>query len=232
MSTHIGAKPGDIADKVLMPGDPLRAKWAAEKFLDNPVCYNEVRGMYGFTGTYKGKRVSIQGSGMGMPSFSIYANELIDSYGAKTLIRIGSCGGILPEVKARDVIIAMTASTDSNMNKLRFGGKDFAPSADPELFVKAVEYCKAQDVNYKAGGIVSIDSFYNPDPDAWKLWAEYGILGMEMEANALYTIGAYKKVQTLAICTVSDSLVNGDDLPAKEREQSFADMVEVALEIC
>jgi len=231
MSTHIGAKPGDIAETVLMPGDPLRARWAAEKFLENPHCYNEVRGMYGYTGTYKGKRISIQGSGMGMPSFSIYATELIDFYGVKSLIRIGSCGSLQKDVKVRDVVVAMTASTESSMNKIRFGGRDFAPSADPDLFIKALQYCRDHNISHKAGSLVSNDSFYNPDPEAWKLWAEYGTLAVEMEASALYTIAAHKGVRGLALCTVSDSLVTGEDLPAADREQTFADMVEVALEI-
>lgn len=230
MSVHIGAKKGDIADIVLLPGDPLRAQFAAESFLEDPVCYNEVRGMYGYTGTWNGRRVSIQGTGMGIPSISIYANELINEYDCKTLIRIGSCGSYQKEVRVRDVVIAMTASTDSAQNKLRFGGADFAPAADAGLFLRACAVAEKRELRYHAGSIFSTDTFYQDNPDGWKQWAHFGVLAVEMEANALYTLAARAGARSLAICTVSDSLVNGDSLPAEERQTSFGEMIELALE--
>jgi purine-nucleoside phosphorylase len=231
MSVHISAEKGAVAETVLMPGDPLRAKFVAETFLENPVCYNEVRGMLGFTGTYHGKRISVQGSGMGMPSLAIYVNELIDFYGARRLVRIGSCGALQPGIELRDVIIAMTASTDSGMNKIRFSGMDFAPCADFGLLKKAVETAAQKDIPVKVGGILSADSFYDEDPDAWKLWARYGVLAVEMETNALYTLAARKGAQALTVLTVSDSLVSGDRTSAMEREKTFKEMMEIALEL-
>lgn len=231
MSVHIEAKQGEIADTVLLPGDPLRAKFIAENFLEDVICYNKVRGMYGYTGTYKGKRVSVQGTGMGIPSISIYANELIESYGVKNLIRVGTCGSIQENVKVRDIIIAMSASTNSGVNKLRFNGMDFAPSASFELVKKAYDISKNKGANVKVGNILSSDLFYNDDKDVWKLWAKYGVLGIEMEAAGLYTLGAKYGVNTLAILTVSDSLVTGEETTAKERETTFIKMMEVALEL-
>jgi purine-nucleoside phosphorylase len=231
MSIHIGAKPGQIAEAVLLPGDPLRAKFIADNLLQGAVCHNEVRGMLGFTGTYKGKKVSVQGTGMGMPSLSIYVNELIGDYGAKTLIRIGTCGCIQPDIRLRDSLLAMTASTDSNVNKIRFGGLDFAPTADFGLLQKAHQFAAGRGMPVRAGNIVSSDSFYTDDPQAWKLWAGYGALAIEMETAELYTLAAKHGLKALSILTVSDNIVTGERTTAEERQASFKNMVEIALEI-
>ncbi|CUH83069.1 purine-nucleoside phosphorylase [Thalassovita mediterranea] len=230
MTVHIGAKPGEIAETVLMPGDPYRARWAAETFLDDAVLVNEVRGMLGFTGTYKGNRVTIQGSGMGMPSFSIYANELIRNYGAKTLIRIGSCGGMQDKVKVRDVIIAMTASTLNSPSSGMFKELNFAPCADWSLLKAAVEAAEAKEVGTHVGGIYSSDVFYSERPDLDKEMTRHGILGVEMEAAELYNLAARYGVRGLAVLTVSDHLLTGEALPSEDREKTFGDMVEIALE--
>jgi purine-nucleoside phosphorylase len=230
MTVHIGAKPGEIAETVLMPGDPYRARWAAETFLDDAVLVNEVRGMLGFTGTYKGNRVTIQGSGMGMPSFSIYANELIRDYGAKTLIRIGSCGGMQDKVKVRDVIIAMTASTLNSPSSGMFKELNFAPCADWSLLKAAVEAAEAKEVDTHVGGIYSSDVFYSERPDLDKEMTRHGILGVEMEAAELYNLAARYGVRGLAVLTVSDHLLTGEALPSEDREKTFGDMVEIALE--
>ena len=230
MSVHIAAKKGEIAETVLLPGDPLRAKYIAEKYLENPVQYNNVRGMMGFTGTYKGKKVSVQGTGMGIPSISIYATELITEYGCKNLIRIGSAGSYQKDVKIRDIVVAMATSTDSNINNLRFpGGANFAPTASYELFAKVTDVAKSKGINFKAGNIMSSDTFYGDDKDAWKHWADFGILCVEMEAAGLYTLGAKYGVNTLAILTISDSLVTGEATTSEEREKTFNDMIEMAL---
>lgn len=231
MSIHISAKPGEIAETVLLPGDPLRAEFVAETFLKDARCYNRVRGMLGFTGTYRGKRVSIQGTGMGMPSLGIYVHELIQNYGARRLIRIGSCGTLQEEIQLRDVILAVSASTNSGMNRLRFKGMDFAPTADFRLLLQAWQAAERLGIPVRVGSILSSDTFYDEDPDAWKLWAEYGVLAVEMESAALYTLAARFKVQALAILTVSDSLPLKTAVNAEERERSFQDMVEVALEL-
>lgn len=230
MSVHISAERGEIADIVFLPGDPLRAKFAAEEFLEDAVCYNEVRGMLGFTGTYKGTRVSVQGTGMGMPSLAIYVNELLRDYGSRTLIRIGSCGSYQEHVKLRDIVIAMTASTDSSHNRLRFDGMDFAPVADYELFSRACALAGERELRFHAGGIVSSDTFYQDRPDAWKQWALYGALAVEMETNSLYTLASRASARALTICTVSDSLVTKDELPPIEREKSFREMIELAFD--
>lgn len=230
MSIHIGAKPGDIAETVLLPGDPRRAEFVANEFLEDAVCYNEVRGMLGFTGTWYGKRVSIQGTGMGIPSISIYVEELLREYGAKTLIRIGSCGSYQESVKLRDIVIAMTASTDSGANRLRFGGMDFAPAANYDLLRTACDLAKKKKLRYHAGNIISSDIFYQDDPDSWKLWAKYGVLAVEMEANALYTIAARAGARALAICTVSDNLVSGELMSSEDRERSLRQMIELGLD--
>lgn len=230
MSVHIEAKKGDIAETVLLPGDPLRAKYIAEKFLENPVQYNNVRGMLGFTGTYKGKKVSVQGTGMGIPSISIYATELITEYGCKNLIRIGSAGSYQKDVKIRDIVVAMATSTDSNINNLRFpGGANFAPTASYELFAKAVASAKEKGIEFKAGNVMSSDTFYGDSKDAWKHWADFGVLCVEMEAAGLYTLGAKYGVNTLAIFTISDSLVTGEATTSEEREKTFNEMIEMAL---
>lgn len=230
MTIHIGAKPGQIAETVLMPGDPYRARWAAEKFLDGAELVNEVRGMLGFTGTYKGNRVTIQGSGMGMPSFSIYANELIRDYGAKTLIRIGSAGAMQEHVKVRDVIIAMTTSSISTPSSTILRDLNFAPCADWSLLSAAVAATKNRDVPTHVGGLYSSDTFYDERADLQEQLMRHGILGVEMEAAELYILAARYGIRALAIVTVSDHLITGEALPASEREQSFGDMVEIALE--
>lgn len=229
MTIHIGAQPEDIADIVLMPGDPYRAKWAAETFLDAPKLVNEVRGMLGFTGTYKGAPVTIHGSGMGMPSLSIYANELIRDYGAKTLIRIGSCGGMQPHVKLRDIIIAMTASSLSTPSSGLFKELNFAPCADYDLLSAAVAEAQGKDVGLHVGGIYSSDVFYDERPDLNEQMVRHGILGVEMEAAELYNLAARNGVRALAVLTVSDHLQTGEALPSDQREKSFGDMVEIAL---
>lgn len=229
MTIHIGAKPGDIAETVLMPGDPYRAKWAAETFLEAPKLVNEVRGMLGFTGTYKGAPVTIHGSGMGMPSLSIYANELIRDYGAKTLIRIGSCGGMQPHVKLRDIIIAMTASSLSTPSSGMFKELNFSPCADYGLLSAAVAEAQGKDVGLHVGGIYSSDVFYDERPDLNEQMVRHGILGVEMEAAELYNLAARYGVRALAVLTVSDHLQTGEALPSDQREKSFGDMVEIAL---
>ena len=192
MSIHIGAKAGEIAETVLMPGDPLRARFIAENFLKDAKCYTEVRGMYGYTGTYKGKKVSVQGSGMGIPSSGIYVNELISDYGVKRIMRIGSCGALHKSVNIRDIVLGMSASTDSCMNDVTFKGMTFAPTASYALFAKAVEAAKKLNLPFHAGNILSTDIFYNNDPEEWKIWSNHGVLAVEMEAAGLYTIAARK----------------------------------------
>lgn len=231
MSVHIGAKKGDIAETILLPGDPLRAKWIAETFFQNPVCFNEVRGMYGFTGTYQGKRVSTMGTGMGVPSISIYANELISNYGVKNLIRVGSAGSYQNDVKIRDVVLAMAASSTSGVNELRFGGANYAPTANFGLFLKAVEAAKAKNIPIKAGNVLSSDEFYEDDVESYKKWSKFGVLCVEMEAAGLYTVAAKHNVNALAILTISDSLVTGEVTTSKERETTFKNMIEIALEL-
>ncbi len=230
MSTHIGAAPGEIADTVLMPGDPYRAKWAAETFLEDAACINEVRGMLGFTGTWKGNRVTIHGSGMGMPSLSIYANELVRDYGARTLIRIGSAGAMQDGVKLRDVVIAMTSSTLSMPSQGVFREMRFAPCADYGLLERAVAAARATDTRFHVGGIHSSDAFYDDRPDLMEALTRHGVLAVEMEAAELYTVAARHGAQALAILTISDHLLTHEALPAEDRERSFGDMVEIALE--
>lgn len=229
MTPHIGAKPGEIAETVLMPGDPYRAKWAAETFLTDAVCINQVRGMLGFTGTWNGHRVTIQGSGMGMPSLSIYANELIRDYGARTLIRIGSAGAMQAEVKVRDVVIAMTSSTISTPSRGFFREMRFAPAADYGLLEKAVAAARARGTRTHVGGIYSSDVFYDERTDLTDMLARHGVLCVEMEAAELYTVAARHGARALAILTISDHLLTHEALPAVDRERSFGDMVEIAL---
>ena len=230
MSVHINAKKGDVAESVLLPGDPLRAKFIAETFLEDVVCYNEVRGMYGFTGTYKGKRISVQGTGMGIPSISIYATELVREFGAKNLIRVGTCGGYHEDVKVRDVILAMSACTDSNLNLTRFQGRTYAPTADFGLLKTAYDTAIAQGVDPKVGPIFSSDVFYGDDNEDWKKWAEFGCLGVEMEAAGLYTVAAKEHVRALAIMTVSDHFITGEVTTAEERQNTFLNMMRIALD--
>ncbi|MEE4187572.1 MAG: purine-nucleoside phosphorylase [Roseobacter sp.] len=230
MTIHIGANPDQIAETVLMPGDPYRARWAAETFLSNAELVNEVRGMLGFTGTYKGERVTIQGSGMGMPSLSIYANELISNYNAQTLIRIGSCGGMQPDVAVRDVIIAMSATTITSPSSAIFKEVNFAPTANYELLSAAVTAADNKGIRSHVGGIYSSDVFYAERPDLDEQMVRHGILGVEMEAAELYTLAARHGRRALAVLTVSDHLQTGEALPSEDREKTFGDMVEIALE--
>lgn len=227
---HISAAIGDIAETVLLPGDPYRAKWAAETFLDAPKLVNEVRGMFGYTGTYKGNPVTIHGSGMGMPSLSIYANELITEYGAKTLIRIGSCGAMQKDIQVRDVIIGMTATTLSTPSRGIFKEINFAPCADYGLLEKAVTAARAKGTPTHVGNIYSADVFYDERPDLNEIMIRHGILGVEMEAAELYNLAARHGCRALAVLTVSDHLITHEALPASERESSFGDMVEIALQ--
>lgn len=229
MTIHIGANPGDIAETVLLPGDPLRAKWAAEKFLDDPVCINQVRGMLGFTGTWKGNRVTIHGSGMGMPSLSIYVNELIKDFGAKTLIRIGSAGGMSHKVGLRDVVIAMTSSTLSTPSLGMFKEINYAPCADYDLLAAAVSAAKEMNITTHVGGIYSSDVFYDERPDLTEQMTRHGILAVEMETAELYNLAARHDCRALAVCTISDHLLTHEALPSEDRERSFGDMVEIAL---
>lgn len=230
MSIHIAAKQGEIADIVLLPGDPLRAKFIAETFLEDVTCYNEVRNMFGFTGTYKGRRVSVQGTGMGVPSISIYATELMQEYGVQKLIRVGTCGAIQKDVKVRDVILAQSASTDSRLNQIIWGGGiDFAPTADFDLLNKAYNAGKEAGLNLKVGNIFTADMFYSDEEQNEKL-AKYGVLAVEMESAALYTLAAKFGRQALAVLTVSDHILTGEATTSEERQTTFKDMMVVALE--
>jgi purine-nucleoside phosphorylase len=230
MSTHIAAKSGEIAEAILLPGDPLRAKFIAETYLENPVRYNDIRNIFGYTGIYKGKRVSVQGTGMGIPSISIYVNELFRDYGVKRAIRIGTAGSLRADVKLRDLVIAMSACTDSGANKLRFGGRDYAPTASFNLLKTAYDTACAMDFTPVVGPIVSSDMFYTEDPDEWKLWAKFGCIAVEMECAELYTLAAKYGREALTILTVSDSLVTHETTSAEERQKTFIRMMEVALE--
>ncbi|KGR81818.1 purine-nucleoside phosphorylase [Lysinibacillus odysseyi] len=230
MSIHIAAKQGEIADIVLLPGDPLRAKFIAETFLEDVTCYNEVRNMFGYTGTYKGRRVSVQGTGMGVPSISIYATELMQEYGVQKLIRVGTCGAIQKDVKVRDVILAQAASTDSRLNQVIWGGGiDFAPTANFDLLYKAYNAGKEAGLNLKVGNIFTADMFYSDEEQNEKL-AKYGVLAVEMEAAALYTLAAKFGRQALAVLTVSDHIITGEVTSSEERQTTFKDMMVVALE--
>jgi purine-nucleoside phosphorylase len=230
MSVHIAAKENEIAETVLLPGDPLRAKYIAETFLENAQCYNEVRNMFGFTGTYKGKRISVQGTGMGVPSISIYINELMQSYNVQNLIRVGTCGAIQKDVKVRDVILAMTSSTDSQMNRNIFGGGiDYAPTANFDLLKKAFDAGNEKGLNLKVGNVFTADMFYSDNADLEKL-AQYQILALEMETTALYTLAAKFGRRALSVLTVSDHILTGEVTTAEERQLTFNDMIEVALE--
>jgi purine-nucleoside phosphorylase len=230
MTHHIGATRGDIAETVLLPGDPLRARWAAETFLDDAVCVNEVRGMLGFTGTWRGQRVSIHGTGMGMPSLSIYVNELIRDFGARTLIRIGSAGAMQPAVGLRDVVLAMTCTTLSTPSRGVFRDLSYAPCADWGLLRAAAAAAEARGVPTHVGGIYSSDVFYDERPDLTEQMTRHGILAVEMEAAELYTLAARHGCRALAVLTISDHLLTGAALPASERQSSFGDMVEIALD--
>ena len=231
MSTHIAAAPGEIAPIALFPGDPLRAKWIAETFLEDAVCYSEVRGMLGFTGTWNGHRVSVQGSGMGQPSMAIYATELFADYDVQTIVRVGSCGALTEKVGMRDIIIANGACTDSGINRVRFHGLDYAPVADFSLLRAAVEASETAELDsaVHVGLLFSSDQFYSTRPELTEPFVQHGALAVEMEAAGLYTLAAFHGRRALAICTVSDHLVTHEETTAQEREQTFRDMIEIAL---
>lgn len=230
MTPHISAKKGEIADKILLPGDPLRAKWIAETFLDNPVCFNETRGMLGFTGSYHGTPVSVMGTGMGLPSLSIYVNELLNLYGVRSLIRVGSCGAIGDGLDLMDVIIANGASTDSAINRQIFGGITYAPVADFGLLRKAVESAETRKISHRVGPIMSGDRFYVDEPDYLATVKAYGVLAVEMESSALYTLAAKFGAAALTLATVSDIIGSTRELSANERQQTMKDMCAIALD--
>jgi len=229
MSTHIGAAAGDIAPLVLMPGDPRRATWIAETFLDGAKCYSEVRGMFGYTGTWNGQPVSVQGSGMGQPSLAIYVNELFRDYDVQSIIRVGSCGALSERLAIRDLVIASGACTDSSMNRIAFEGFDYAPVADFGLLRDAAAAAERHGGAH-VGLMFSSDSFYPARPELMTRMVEHGVLAVEMEASALYTLAARYGRRALTICTVSDLVVTGEATTAEERERSFGTMVEIALE--
>lgn len=226
---HISAKLGDFAETVLMPGDPLRAKYIADNFLTEVKQVNEVRNMLGFTGMYQGKPVSIMGSGMGVPSISIYSYELYKFFGVKNIIRVGSCGAIRPEIKLRDVIIAIGATTDSNVNKTRLKGYEFAATASYDLLESAVHAAREHKATVHVGNIFTADLFYGPDKEVMSLMAQYGVLAVEMEAAGLYGVAAECGTNALAICTVSDHILSGEQTTSEERQNSFNDMIEITL---
>lgn len=229
MSVHINAAKGEIAETILLPGDPLRAKYIAETFLEDVTLYNEVRNMFGYTGTYKGKRISVQGTGMGVPSISIYITELMQEYDVQKLIRVGTCGAIQKDVKVRDVILAQSASTNSKMNEIIFDGIDYAPTANFDLLLKAYNVGVQKGLHLQVGNVFTEDVFYNEYSDHEK-WAQHGVLAVEMETSALYTLAAKFGRQALAILTVSDHILTGEATSAEERQKTFNEMIEVALE--
>ena len=228
MSLHIGAGNGEIADRILLPGDPLRAEWIANKFLEDPICYSRVRNMFGFTGSFQGKRVSIQGSGMGAPSISLYLHELFVDYNVQIAIRVGTCGAIQESLRPRDLILAMTASTDSAINHRALNGLDLAPNADFGLLSCAVEAAAQRGLSHVVGGVASMDLFYDTT-DALERFREYGVLGLEMETSALYSLALRHRRRALSILTVSDQILTGEKLSAADREQSLGEMAELAL---
>jgi purine-nucleoside phosphorylase len=231
MSTpHIDAEAGQIAPRVLLPGDPRRAEWIAETFLDDPVCYTRVRNMLGFTGTYRGTPVSVQGTGMVMPSISIYVSELLDTYGVRQLVRVGSCGALTERLRVRDVVLAIGASTDSSMNRIRFGGLDYSAVADFDLLVAAHRAAVQREIPVTVGTVFSADSFYSDRPELMQTMVGYGVVAVEMEANALYTLAAGRQARALAVCTVSDQVITGERASSDDRERSFGQMVEIGLD--
>lgn len=230
MSLHIGAKKGEIAETVLLSGDPLRAKFIAENILENATCYTEVRNMLGYTGYFQGKRISVQGTGMGQPSLAIYVHELLHSYDAKKLIRIGTCGALAPEIELGKIIIAQGASTDSTANRLFFNGLDFAPLADFTMLYNAHQSAEKLGINVQVGHVFSTDLFYfRNDPERWKIWTEHKVLCVDMETSMLYTMAVGADARALSILTVSDNIITGAFSSSLDREQSFTDMVQVAL---
>ena len=229
-SKHINAQAGDFASTVLMPGDPLRAKYIAEKFFDDARQVNDVRNMLGFTGTYKGETLSVMGHGMGIPSVSIYATELINEYGVKNIIRAGSCGAVSPHIKLRDVVIGMGACTDSQVNRMRFKGYDYAALADYGLLENMVNVARDKNLSVRVGNIFSADLFYTPEPEMFDVMEKYNILAVEMEAAGLYGLAAEFGAKAITICTVSDHIRTGEAMSSEEREKTFDEMIEVALD--
>lgn len=231
MSLHLEAKPGDLAPVVLLPGDPLRAQFIAERYFSEAVCTNRVRNALGFTGTFQGKRLSVQSTGMGMPSASIYVHELLADHGAKVLLRVGTCGALQPSVRVRDLILAMSASTDSAMNRHTFGGRDFAPTASFDLLRRAHDIAVAHHMPVQVGSVATCDRFYPDSDEWWAVWAQHGVLAAEMETAAIYTLAARAGARALSLLTVSDHLATGEHTTAEERQTSFTQMIEVALEV-
>lgn len=231
MTVHLEAQPGDIAPIVLLPGDPLRARFVAERFLEGAVCHNQVRNALGYTGRYRDVRVSVQSTGMGMPSCAIYVQELLAAYGARVLIRIGTCGALQRDLRVHDVILAMSASTDSAMNRHRFGGMDYAATASFELLRRAYDLAATHERPPRVGSVVTSDTFYSDREDWWTIWAQHGVLAAEMETAALYTLAARFGAQALSILTVSDNVVTGEHSSAEERQTGFARMVQLALDL-
>ncbi len=230
-SLHLEAKIGDIAETVLLPGDPLRAKFVAENFLTDVVCYNKVRGMYGFTGNYKGQRISVQGTGMGMGSAAIYVHELIDTYKAKNLIRVGTCGALQAHLEVGQVILAMSASGDADANMLHFKGMHYAATADFDLLLRAYNIAQKLNIKTVQGSIFSTNTFYDTEPNRWDIWQKHGILAADMESQILFTIAKRFDVKALSLLTVSDNIVTGVSSSQQERENSFNDMMKIALEL-
>ncbi|MBP3141063.1 purine-nucleoside phosphorylase [Aliivibrio fischeri] len=227
---HINAEMGDFADVVLMPGDPIRAKYIAETFFDDVVQVCDVRNMYGFTGTYKGRKISVMGHGMGIPSCSIYMTELIKDFGVKKVIRVGSCGAVNEGIKVRDVVIGMGACTDSKVNRIRFKDHDFAAIADYEMVRNAELAAQARGIDVKVGNLFSAELFYTPDPSMFDLMDKYGIVGVEMEAAGMYGVAAEYGAKALAICTVSDHIKTGEQTTSDERATTFDEMMLIALD--
>ena len=231
MSIHLEAKQGEIAETVLLPGDPMRAKFFAEKMLTESHCYNRVRGMFGYTGFYHGKRVSIQGTGMGMGSSAIYINELVQNHPIKNLIRVGTFGAIQKEIEVGQVVLAMSASGDSSANAFNFGGLDYAATADFDLLLKAYQVAQELNIPTLQGSVFSTDTFYDNNPKRWDIWEKHGVLGVEMESQILFTLAKKFKIKALSILTASDNILTGEASNSKDREQSYDDMFKIALEL-
>lgn len=231
MSIHIGAAPGQIAESIIISGDPLRIKYMAECFLEEVECFNEVRGMLGYTGFFKGKRVSMMGTGMGIPSTAIYLHELITEYKVKRVVRAGTAGALLENIELGDIILAISASTDSGLNKTTFNGHDFAPAASFDLLEKAVAFSRKNDFPYRVGQVLSSDTFYSDDPSRMQPWIKHRVLAVEMETSVLYTLAAKYDIDALSILSVSDNIVTGAVATAEERERGYRQMFEVALEL-
>ncbi|RXZ79802.1 purine-nucleoside phosphorylase [Paenibacillaceae bacterium] len=230
MSVHLEAKSGEIAETVLLPGDPLRAKYIAETFLEDAVCYNQVRGMLGFTGRYRGERISVQGTGMGIPSAAIYIHELIKDYDARNLVRVGTCGAIRDDVHVRDVLLAQSACTSSSMNRNVFSGIDYAPIGSFNWLKTAYDLAGERSLPVRVGNVFTSDIFYADQPEVLPLLARYGVMAIEMETAALYTLAAKHQVNALSVLTVSDHVITGEETTSQERQTSFTQMIELALD--